>query len=113
MDTVLQSFERAREWADLIKYLQRLNKVTIPPSHPSLQPQDHQIHILMNQSLSSSFFQVLTKYPQFTLVPEKITVAKRLAQCLNPALPSGVHLKVYISFAKTSFLPSHLFTPLF
>lgn len=31
MDTVLQSFERAREWADLIKYLQRLAKVPLVP----------------------------------------------------------------------------------
>ena len=29
------------------------------------------------------------KYPE---LPEKITFAKRLAQCLNPSLPHGVHL---------------------
>ncbi|TFY81819.1 hypothetical protein EWM64_g2190 [Hericium alpestre] len=33
----------------------------------------------------------LQAYMQFKDIPRKITVAKRLAQCLNPALPSGVH----------------------
>ncbi|KAJ1730347.1 hypothetical protein LPJ61_003061 [Coemansia biformis] len=32
-------------------------------------------------------------YAQFAVVPHKETVAKRLAQCLNPALPTGVHQK--------------------
>ncbi|KAJ2721382.1 hypothetical protein GGI07_003993, partial [Coemansia sp. Benny D115] len=32
-------------------------------------------------------------YAKFPLVPHKETVAKRLAQCLNPALPTGVHQK--------------------
>ncbi|KAH7907786.1 Dopey, N-terminal-domain-containing protein, partial [Hygrophoropsis aurantiaca] len=30
-------------------------------------------------------------YPQFKEIPHKLVVAKRLAQCLNPALPTGVH----------------------
>ncbi|KAJ1644296.1 hypothetical protein LPJ64_004018 [Coemansia asiatica] len=33
-------------------------------------------------------------YSKFAVVPHKETVAKRLAQCLNPALPTGVHQKV-------------------
>ncbi|KAI0067974.1 hypothetical protein BV25DRAFT_1896308 [Artomyces pyxidatus] len=33
----------------------------------------------------------LQAYMQFKEVPRKIVVAKRLSQCLNPALPSGVH----------------------
>lgn len=35
---------------------------------------------------------------QFKEIPRKLIVAKRLAQCLNPALPTGVHqraLEVY------------------
>ncbi|KAJ2007301.1 hypothetical protein GGI04_001560 [Coemansia thaxteri] len=32
-------------------------------------------------------------YAKFPVVPHKETVAKRLAQCLNPALPTGVHQK--------------------
>ena len=30
------------------------------------------------------------KYP---VVPRRIIISKRLAQCMHPALPSGVHLK--------------------
>ncbi|PPQ99509.1 hypothetical protein CVT24_005299 [Panaeolus cyanescens] len=50
-----------------------------------------------------SFLKQLLKtfqsYTQFKEIPRKVIVAKRLAQCLNPALPSGVHqraLEVYI-----------------
>lgn len=60
--SVLKSFDNTREWADLIKCLQKMKKV-------------------------------LTKNAQLHILPEKITVCKRLAQCLNPALPGGVHLK--------------------
>ncbi|KIY52670.1 hypothetical protein FISHEDRAFT_69486 [Fistulina hepatica ATCC 64428] len=38
-------------------------------------------------------------YMQFKEIPRKVVVAKRLAQCLNPALPNGVHqraLDVYL-----------------
>lgn len=31
--------------------------------------------------------------PDLPIVPHKVLVAKRLAQCLNPSLPSGVHQK--------------------
>ncbi len=30
------------------------------------------------------------KYP---IVPRRIVISKRLAQCMHPVLPSGVHLK--------------------
>ena len=30
---------------------------------------------------------------QFVFLPKKVTITKRLAQCLHPALPSGVHIK--------------------
>lgn len=33
----------------------------------------------------------LQAYLQFKEIPRKVTVAKRLSQCLNPALPTGVH----------------------
>jgi hypothetical protein len=57
-DTVLLQFERAQEWADLIRYLARLQRT-------------------------------LNKYAQMPWIPDKVLVAKRLYQCLNPALPSG------------------------
>jgi hypothetical protein len=64
----LGSFDKAKEWADLIKCLQRVAKV-------------------------------LSRYPKFPIVPEKFLVAKRLAQCSNPSLPSGVHLKTIETYA--------------
>ncbi|GAA6042706.1 hypothetical protein JCM8097_003757 [Rhodosporidiobolus ruineniae] len=43
-------------------------------------------------------------YPQFSVIPHKLIVAKRLSQCLNPALPTGVHqraLDVYTHILTT------------
>lgn len=43
-------------------------------------------------------FQTLQASPNINSIPRKLIVAKRLSQCLNPALPSGVHqraLEVY------------------
>ncbi|KAH6562158.1 hypothetical protein BASA83_005784 [Batrachochytrium salamandrivorans] len=38
-------------------------------------------------------------YKQFTIVPKKLVVSKRLAQCLNPALPTGAHAKALEVYA--------------
>lgn len=35
--------------------------------------------------------QTFQSYMQFKEIPRKLVVSKRLAQCLNPALPTGVH----------------------
>ncbi|SCV67868.1 BQ2448_5479 [Microbotryum intermedium] len=46
----------------------------------------------------------LQGYPQFVVIPHKLIVAKRLSQCLNPALPTGVHqraLDVYTHILTT------------
>ena len=37
--------------------------------------------------------QVFLAYKQYPVVPNQLTVCKRLSQCLHPNLPSGVHLK--------------------
>ena len=45
-----------------------------------------------------SVLQTFQSYMQFKEIPRKLIVAKRLSQCLNPALPTGVHqraLEVY------------------
>ncbi|TXT04269.1 hypothetical protein VHUM_04267 [Vanrija humicola] len=63
VDKCLQSFENVNEWADFISFLSRLLKVLQTPS------------------------------PPYSEIPRKLIVAKRLAQCLNPALPSGVHAR--------------------
>lgn len=36
---------------------------------------------------------VLLACPKYSHIPKRISICKRLAQCLHPALPSGVHLK--------------------
>jgi len=66
LDSSLLEFESSREWADLITALQKVSKV------------------FENR-----------KFSQFAFIPRSaiITVTKRLAQCLHPALPGGVHLK--------------------
>ncbi|KIR58136.1 hypothetical protein I314_06101 [Cryptococcus bacillisporus CA1873] len=61
VDKALQSFESINEWADFISFLSRLLKTLQTPS------------------------------PPYHEIPRKLIVSKRLAQCLNPALPSGVH----------------------
>ncbi|KAM5474324.1 hypothetical protein MauCBS54593_001898 [Microsporum audouinii] len=64
VDRALSLFDTAlQEWADYISFLSRLLKAL--QTHP----------------------------PTLYLVPNKLLVAKRLAQCLNPSLPSGVHQK--------------------
>ncbi|TWU71154.1 hypothetical protein ED733_001741 [Metarhizium rileyi] len=64
VEKTLALFETAlEEWADYISFLNKLLK--------SLQARPPSIH----------------------LIPTKALVAKRLSQCLNPALPSGVHQK--------------------
>ncbi|XP_054721369.1 protein dopey-1-like [Uloborus diversus] len=36
---------------------------------------------------------VLLSNVKYSVIPRRITISKRLAQCMHPALPSGVHLK--------------------
>ena len=64
VERVLSQFDTAvEEWADYITFLGRLLKAL------SVKPSG------------------------FTEIPHKFLVAKRLSQCLNPDLPSGVHQK--------------------
>eukprot|EP01094_Clydonella_sp_ATCC50884_P023658 TRINITY_DN5731_c0_g2_i1.p1 TRINITY_DN5731_c0_g2~~TRINITY_DN5731_c0_g2_i1.p1 ORF type:complete len:1753 (+),score=537.61 TRINITY_DN5731_c0_g2_i1:137-5395(+) len=65
----LASFDKVKEWADLVQCLKRID-------------------------------QVLDKYSQFPIIPAKLTFCKRMAQCLNPSLPSGVHVQTLKTFAK-------------
>ncbi|KAJ5612987.1 hypothetical protein N7510_006181 [Penicillium lagena] len=64
VERALSLFDNAlQEWADYISFLSRLLKAL--QAHPPDQP----------------------------TVPHKVVVAKRLAQCMNPSLPAGVHQK--------------------
>ena len=44
-------------------------------------------------SFLSRLLKTLQSAPKFNAIPHKLIVAKRLSQCLNPALPSGVHTR--------------------
>ena len=54
-------------------------------------------------SFLSRLLKTLQGAPKFNAIPHKLIVAKRLSQCLNPALPSGVH-------ARALDVYSHIFT---
>ncbi|WRT65559.1 uncharacterized protein IL334_002504 [Kwoniella shivajii] len=69
VDKSLQAFESINEWADFISFLSRLLKTLQTPS------------------------------PSYPEVPRKLIVSKRLAQCLNPALPAGVHQRALDVYA--------------
>ena len=45
------------------------------------------------KNLLFDFLQVLLSHMKYPVVPRRIIISKRLAQCMHPALPSGVHLK--------------------
>ena len=45
------------------------------------------------------FAQTFQAYMQFKEIPRKLIVSKRLAQCLNPALPTGVHQRALDVYA--------------
>ncbi|XP_055920966.1 protein dopey-1 homolog isoform X1 [Eupeodes corollae] len=61
----------------------------------------------LNKAISSN--------TQYQIIPRRIKISKRLAQCMHPALPSGVHLKALetydVIFSKTG--PERLATELF
>jgi Dopey, N-terminal len=42
---------------------------------------------------------LLQTFKMFTRIPQKLILSKRLAQCLNPALPPRVHTKVLQVYA--------------
>lgn len=59
--------------------------------------------------------QAISSNTQYQIIPRRIKISKRLAQCMHPALPSGVHLKALetydVIFSKTG--PERLATELF
>ncbi|KAL3899915.1 MAG: hypothetical protein SGCHY_001710 [Lobulomycetales sp.] len=64
IDQILSSFDSISEWQDIIAFLSRLQKTI--STHATGQLRD---------------------------IPKKLIISKRLAQCLNPALPAGIHQK--------------------
>lgn len=41
---------------------------------------------------------MISSNSQYQIIPRRIKISKRLAQCMHPALPSGVHLKALESY---------------
>lgn len=81
-DTALQ------EWADYISFLGRLLKVQV------------QYPYALSNVTEGGFCQALQTGPSGSSnVPHTALVAKRLAQCLDPRLPSGVHQKALEVYA--------------
>ncbi|KZT08595.1 uncharacterized protein LAESUDRAFT_757319 [Laetiporus sulphureus 93-53] len=80
-------------------------RVSTPPAYksdPKYKKYTQQVEKCLNSFDSVhewadfiSFLKQLLKtfqaYEQFKEIPRKLVVAKRLSQCLNPALPTGVH----------------------
>ncbi|KZO91887.1 hypothetical protein CALVIDRAFT_601960 [Calocera viscosa TUFC12733] len=50
-------------------------------------------------SFLTKLLKTFQSFMQFKEIPRKLTVSKRLAQCLNPALPSGVHQRALDVYA--------------
>lgn len=80
VDKALKNFEYTSEWPDLISALGKLNKVRC-------------VLIIFYSIIILLCFKVLLNYTKFPVIPRRIKISKRLAQCMHPALPSGVHLK--------------------
>lgn len=56
-------------------------------------------------SFLGRLLKVLQSAPKYNVIPTKLIVAKRLSQCLNPALPTGVHTRALDVY-------THIFTVL-
>ncbi|KZT72967.1 hypothetical protein DAEQUDRAFT_808918 [Daedalea quercina L-15889] len=80
-------------------------RVSTPPAYasdPKYKKYTQQVERCLNSfdsvhewadfiSFLKSLLKTLEAYQQFKQIPRKLVVAKRLSQCLNPALPTGVH----------------------
>ncbi|KAK0500731.1 Dopey, N-terminal-domain-containing protein [Armillaria luteobubalina] len=60
-------------------------------SDPKYKKYTQQVEKCLNSTFQS--------YMQFKEIPRKLIVAKRLSQCLNPALPTGVHQRALDVYA--------------
>ena len=70
VEACLQVFEHAKDWSDYVSGLTRLIKV-----------------------LQRAEFCDAAKVGDLSVIPDKATIARRLAQSVNPILPNGVHRK--------------------
>ncbi|KAI0964349.1 hypothetical protein AcW1_001188 [Taiwanofungus camphoratus] len=95
------SLKRGSSWSSL-----RANEHAATPStyasDPKYKKYTQQVEKCLNSfdsvhewadfiSFLKQLLKTLQAYMQFKEIPRKLIVAKRLSQCLNPALPTGVH----------------------
>lgn len=73
VDRAVAAFDTIVEWTEYIVFLGRLQKVLLSIVH------------------RAHWAQALQEYRTFRAIPSKLVVSSRLARCLNPSLPSGVH----------------------
>ncbi|CAJ0968777.1 unnamed protein product [Ranitomeya imitator] len=64
-----------------------------PQCQPPIGSSIHPRSVSPNEWLGEKDFTVLQNNAKYQVVPKKLTIGKRLAQCLHPALPGGVHRK--------------------
>lgn len=79
---------------------------------------NHTLNVVISATIINIihlFLQAISSNTQYQIIPRRIKISKRLAQCMHPALPSGVHLKALetygVIFGKTG--PERLATELF
>jgi len=113
IDKALRNFEYSSEWADLISALGKLSKVQLAPlvavqiSPGATESQRFPGTLISTRWLICfpPFRQAISSNTQYQVIPRRLKIAKRLAQCMHPALPSGVHLKALetysVIFSKT------------
>ncbi|KAK2508368.1 hypothetical protein MC885_011605 [Smutsia gigantea] len=94
IEKALRNFESSSEWADLISSLGKLNKHWIPGAWPwPWQSPCSSSCPVTSAGVFPLVFQALQSNLKYSLLPRRLIISKRLAQCLHPALPTGVHLK--------------------
>ncbi|CAL1694342.1 unnamed protein product [Somion occarium] len=98
-----QAVSKAREYVT----------TNIPPSYasdPKFKKYTQQVDKCLNSfdnvqewadfiSFLKQLLKTFQAYMQFKEIPRKLIVAKRLSQCLNPALPTGVHQRALDVYA--------------
>ena len=70
----------------------RLHLVLVAPAQSAPHP-------LTDLSDRTDWQTLQTPHPPYSEIPRKLIISKRLAQCLNPALPSGVHQRALDVYA--------------
>ena len=94
MKNALQSFQKTREWADLIQNLNRLHRVITKYGY---------IHSQTQPIENNTSGEIAHHHRNLRTMPLTVDCCKVLAMCLTPGHPAGVHLKT-LEVYEASFL---------